>query len=393
MMACSSPLARPTMKQGLAFALLTVLVIGGYSVGLRVIAGVAWPTAVWQGAVCALAAGPILIALIGTLSIPKRLARYSIAAYRAVSPLMAAYQYAFPWVIWSLMILWMNAGRILGGRAWLAGAAITLFSYGCGAALVLLLRPRSSDIEITRVEIAIPNLPPAFDGYAILQISDLHAGSHLSRMSTEERLRQARELKKDLVVFTGDLSSRSSYVDSAAAAVAELGAPDGIVAVLGNHDHWVGEGRVARALAEHGVTVLANSHLRLSRNGDDIWLVGVQDCSYIRRDDLPRALDGVPQGATAIAITHSPDLVSQPEASRLALILAGHTHGGQMVFPWIGPLYVPTKLGRRRMSGLLEVNGRQLFITRGLGEVTLPTRLNCPPELALLTLRRRAPRV
>jgi predicted MPP superfamily phosphohydrolase len=146
---------------------------------------------------------------------------------------------------------------------------------------------------------------------------------------------------------------------------------------------------VARALSNRGVAVLGNSNLRLTRDGDDIWLVGVKDCSYIRRDDLPRALEGVPPDATAIIITHSPDLVCQPEAGRAAVLLAGHTHGGQMVLPWIGPLYVPTRLGRRRMSGLLEVDGRQLFINRGLGEVILPMRLNCRPELALLTLRRR----
>jgi predicted MPP superfamily phosphohydrolase len=389
MTSVSSPLPRPTAAQSLGYVLVLALVIAGYSIGLRVIGRLAWSAAVWQAVVCALAAGPILLTVIIGVSIPKKLARYSVTAYNALAPLMLAYQYAFPWVAWSVLIRWMNGGQMASGTAWQSGAAITLFSYVGGAALVLLLRPRPTDIEITRLEIRLPDLPPAFDGYRILHVSDLHAGSRMSLAPTEEKLARASGLSRDLVVFTGDLAARSACIASAAEALANVEAPDGTIAVLGNHDHWIGEDRVARALSERGITVLGNSNLRLTRDGDALWIVGVKDCSYIRRDDFPRALEGVPEDASPVVITHSPDLIYQPESSRAAVVLAGHTHGGQLVFPWIGPLYVPTRLGRRRMSGLLEVDGRRLFINRGLGEVTLPMRLNCPPELALLTLRRR----
>jgi hypothetical protein len=133
--------------------------------------------------------------------------------------------------------------------------------------------------------------------------------------------------------------------------------------------------------------VLANEHVALERGGHRLYLAGVKDASYSRLDDLPGALRGIPDEAPVIVITHSPDLVLKPMADRAALILAGHTHGGQVVFPWLGPLYIPTRLGRRRMSGLIEVNGGRVFINRGLGEVFPPMRLNCPPQIALITLR------
>jgi len=123
--------------------------------------------------------------------------------------------------------------------------------------------------------------------------------------------------------------------------------------------------------------------------GERLYLVGVEDCCYVGRDDLPGALRGVPEGAPVVIATHSPDIVFKPLAARASVILSGHTHGGQVVFPWIGPLYVPTKLGRRRMSGLLSVGGTVLYVNRGLGEISPPMRLNCPPEIALLTLRSR----
>ncbi|MBN2564382.1 MAG: hypothetical protein JXB46_01585, partial [Candidatus Eisenbacteria bacterium] len=115
------------------YTLVVVLIVGGYSAVLRVVNGLDWPTSVWQAVLCALAAGPILLVIIGTMSISKRLARYSIAVYRAVSPLMLVYQYAFPWVSWSLLIWWMNGDRLPRGAAWHSGAAITVFSYVCGA--------------------------------------------------------------------------------------------------------------------------------------------------------------------------------------------------------------------------------------------------------------------
>jgi hypothetical protein len=117
----------------------------------------------------------------------------------------------------------------------------------------------------------------------------------------------------------------------------------------------------------------------------------VNDSAYTGKADLAAALAGIPEGVVVILLSHAPTIVRDPLAGRAALILAGHTHGGQVVLPVIGPLYVPSRLGRRHAAGLHRIGNAWLFITRGVGEIIPPLRINCPPEIALLTLRAAAP--
>lgn len=386
--ACPS-IPAPTRRELAAFGLLLAWLAAGYAAALRLVAGVSWTTASWQAVACVLTGGILLLLVIGALSLSKKVAGVSPAAYRAVAPIMGASQYALPWLGWSVLIWWMNGGRLSSVEAFECAAVVSAFSYLSGFIIVLALRPRAEDVEVTRTEVILDALPAAFDGYQILHISDIHGGSGLSLAPVSERLAPAEQLEPDLVVFTGDLAARPAAVESIASSLTRLTARDGIVAVLGNHDHWIGEELVARALESRGVVLLDNDSLRLERGADILYLVGVGEVSYAGRDDLPRALRGVPEGAPVVMLTHSPDIAHKELSSRAALILSGHTHGGQMVFPWIGPLYVPTRLGRERMAGLIEAEGRLLYVNRGLGEVFPPMRLNCPPELALITLRRR----
>ena len=386
--ACPS-IPGPTRGELAGFGLLLAWLAVGYAAALRLAAGVSWATASWQATACVLTGAILLLLVIEAVSVSRRIAGVSPAAYRAVAPIMGASQYALPWLGWSVLIWWMNGGRLSTVEALESGAAISAFSYLSGFVIVLTLRPRAGDVEVTRTDAILDALPAAFDGYRILHISDIHGGSRLSLASVSERLAPAENLQSDLIVFTGDLAARGDAVEPTADSLARLAARDGIVAVLGNHDHWMGKRRVATALQSRGLVILGNDSLRLERGGQTLYLVGVESVSYVGRDDLQAALRGVPEGAPVVMLTHSPDIVYKELSSRAALILSGHTHGGQMVFPWIGPLYVPTGLGRERMSGLLEAEGRLLYISRGLGEVFPPMRLNCSPELALITLRRR----
>ncbi len=350
--------------------------------------GLVWRGALWQALACVAVAGPLLVAVIRAVSLPKGLVGVSRGGYRVASVAAEPLQYAIPWLGWSVLVWGMNAGRVSIASALLAGGAVAAFSFLSGFAVMLVLRPQEQDVQLNCMEVILDGLPPAFDGYQILHVSDLHGGSRLSRVPVLDRLAKVESLGPDLVTFTGDLAASEAAVGEAAAALAGMKARDGVLAVLGNHDHWVGEKRVTDALTRGGVEVLGNDHVRLDRNGDTLYIVGVKDASYVKRDDLPRAFAGVPEGASVVLLTHSPDVVYKPLSERASLILAGHTHGGQVVFPWIGPLYVPTRLGRHRMSGLLRFEGRLLFVNRGLGEIFPPMRLNCPPEIALLTLRR-----
>jgi len=376
-----------TRREVVVYLLLALWLEAGYALALKLFTGIAWTTALWQAAVCVFASGPLLVAVIAALSAPKKLARLSRRAYIATWPFMSLAQYGLPWLGWSALVWWLNGGEVSRLGALHSGAAIAIFSYVNGFAAMLRLRPRAGDVEVTRADVYVERLPPAFDGYRILHISDIHGGSPLYRASVRERLAAAEGMAVDVVVFTGDLASQTDAIEDAASALGELKARDGIVAVLGNHDYWMGEEVVSKALAAVGVRVLRNAHMVVERGGERLYLVGVEDCCYVGRDDLPAALRGIPEGAPAVVATHSPDIVLKPLAARASVILSGHTHGGQVVFPWIGPLYVPTKLGRRRMSGLLSVGGSVLYINRGLGEISPPMRLNCPPEIAVLTLR------
>ncbi len=378
------------------------LVVLWYEIGcaaiLRLLASLSWPAALWQGGLCVVASVPLLLLVLKAVQFPKLLwsARQASFAPRAllacVGAVVALAELLLPWLGWSAVIWLANAGRLSAGAAVGSGWAIGMFSYLTCLGLVLAFRPRPRDVQVTRLEIPIPELPAGFDGYQILHLSDFHKGLYLSAEGLVARLGAAVSIEPDLVVFTGDLADRGAdHAEHAAGILAALPAGDGTVAVLGNHEYWVGEESITQSYSRYGVKVLTNSHLTRSRGGDTMYLAGVGDASYLNEDDLAAALDGIPTGAPIILLSHAPDIIRKPLSARASLILAGHTHGGQVVLPGIGPIYVPSRLGRAYASGLHRIDGRWLLINRGLGEVFPPLRINCPPEIILLTLRRAAP--
>jgi len=362
----------------------------GYFLTLAAFLRLSIPAALWQAALCLLAGLPLLLGVVRALGIPKRMRSLPRRLFHLIGAVLALLQFVVPWLAWSALLWLLNPG-LSAPRAAAAGAGIAAFSYLTGFALIAFLHPRPSDVEVTHHDVAIPDLPDAFDGYRILHLSDLHSGAFLSPQAVRARLDIAADTERDLVIFTGDLADRGAgRMAMTADALGGVRARDGTIAVLGNHDHWVGEERAISALSERGVTVLANSHLRLDRGGSAIYLAGVHDASYMARDDLEAALTGIPDSAPVILLSHAPEIVFQPLASRAALVLSGHTHGGQIVLPWLGPLYVPSPIGRSRAAGLHRLGRQWLFVNRGLGEVFPPIRINCPPQVVVLTLRRAA---
>jgi len=360
----------------------------GYAVALRLTTGLPWTTSTWQAAICLAAIGPLLLAVMNVVAGPKVLGRLPAAAFHVLRHVGGLGEFAIPWLGWAALIRVMNAGDLRWIAAFRSAGAIAVFSYLTGAALLLRFRPTAADVEVTEVTIDLPNLPRSFDGYRILHISDIHCRTLLPAQRVAERLLPAGSLHPDLIVFTGDLSDESPLrLETAAEALSALTAPDGIVAVMGNHDIWSGEARFVKAMAHHGIKLLVNDHLTLSRDGAQLHIAGVNDASYTEKADLAAALNGVPDGSKVILLSHAPAIMRDPLAQRASLVLSGHTHGGQVVLPGIGPIYVPSRLGRRYSSGLFRIGQTQLFITRGLGEVVPPLRINCPPEMAVLTLR------
>ena len=256
-------------------------------------------------------------------------------------------------------------------------------------------------LTIERYILTLERLPKPLDGLTIAFLSDLHLlPSGFGVEIAERAVICANEANPDIVALGGDLVHWCGAIPHLIPVLRRLKSRYGVFAVLGNHDHhcpwrlkkpspWGGkplsidEWRIA--LERANVRLLVNEAVRLKINGTPLWLVGVDD-PYTGRDNLQEALTGVPQDDFAVLIAHSPDIVDDPNIHRVSLVLSGHTHGGQIVFPLLGPILAPCRDKFRRAQGLLKVNGTWLYVSRGIS-AGLPIRFRCPPEVSVLALR------
>lgn len=241
-------------------------------------------------------------------------------------------------------------------------------------------------LVVRRVELGWPGPP-----LKVALLSDLHIGApHVG----PEKLRQIVEAvnaeSPDTVMIAGDfvmrgvLGGRLVEPELIAGELKRLRAPLGVVAVLGNHDWWYDGTRVIRALRKAGITVLENDVLQMQSGAGRFWMAGLAD-AWTRHADWQEALRQLPDGAPVIALSHNPDIFPEMPA-RVSLLLAGHTHGGQVRFPLLGAPIVPSRYGQRYVRGLIEENGRRMFVTTGIGTSMLPVRFGVPPEIVILTL-------
>jgi hypothetical protein len=242
-------------------------------------------------------------------------------------------------------------------------------------------------LKTERVPVKLAGLPSRFSGYTIVQLSDLHLNKYNRRRRIRSVVTATLKLKPDLIVLTGDFVSslNGGEADLLGQELGRLSAPDGVYAVLGNHDWWTDAQVVASALASAGVNVLENSHVALQREDETIYLAGVGDI-WEEHDDLPAALDGIPAGETVILLAHEPDFADEAARDgRVALQLSGHTHGGIVRFPGL-PAFVSPYLGHKYMDGLFAIGAMQLYVNRGVGVIRPPVRFGSRPEVTLLTL-------
>ena len=166
----------------------------------------------------------------------------------------------------------------------------------------------------------------------------------------------------------------------------QMTAPYGLWAVLGNHDEGTDHKHVTRALQAENIQVLANQSQAIERDGARFWLAGVNDV-LSKTADLSKTLRTVPANEAVILLAHEPDFADHAAKFPIDLQLSGHSHGGQIRIPFLPPFYLPT-LGRKYVLGTYRVGPLTLYTNAGLGTIGVPARLNCPPEITLLTLRR-----
>lgn len=247
-------------------------------------------------------------------------------------------------------------------------------------------------IEVTRHEVWFKNLPEEFDGLVVAHLSDLHMREYGAR---ERRvLEKLAEAKPDVIAVTGDFTLEGSDPSAIRRFLEDLRKQKpafGIWAVLGNHDHWsppaANDGAVRKFFSDTGVALLVNEWGRIGKNLDTLTMVGVDD-PFTGYDNLGDALRGTQRTPFAILLTHSPQMFMKADLTKFDLVLAGHTHGGQVRLPGLGPLWLPAGSEGYDSGWFYGVN-TQMYVTRGVGTSILPIRFLCRPEIALITLKRR----
>lgn len=269
--------------------------------------------------------------------------------------------------------------------------AIGLAAIGAGA-----LYHDTADLKITRLDVPLRRLPSRFDGLRIVQLSDFHYDRYVDVRIITSAVQAANQLQPDLVVLTGDFVTQGPFTgqyDPPSARDAEpcsqilsrLRSRLGIFAVLGNHDYYTDPNVVAEILRSRGFHVLRNHSFAVEQEGSRLWIAGVNDV-VAGADDLELALQKIPASETVVLLAHEPDFADWVPPGRVDLQLSGHSHGGQIVLPVIGPPYLPP-LARKYPWGLRHLGPLTLYTNRGVGTITLPLRFNCPPEITLFTLR------
>jgi predicted MPP superfamily phosphohydrolase len=254
------------------------------------------------------------------------------------------------------------------------------------------VRWRPQDLAMPEVPIGICDLAPAFHGYRIALVTDLHAGPCVPMWWLEHVAAAVKELEPDVVALGGDFVSHArSDLDGLDRVLERFCAPDGVVAVLGNHDHWIGAEHVVRELERAGVKVLMNQHVMIQRGGAAMAIAGVDDFNHgaVRLDE---AVGLVPADVPRVVLSHNPDLVEYiPRDVRVDVMLSGHTHNGQLHLPLVGPLTVPSQFGAAYLQGLKRCRSTHLYVSAGVGMASIPFRWGNPPELPLIVLRTAAP--
>ena len=241
-------------------------------------------------------------------------------------------------------------------------------------------------VHVNRYKIPIANLPPAFHGFTIAQLTDLHLGLLVSESFIEGVVHRTNQLRTDVIVCTGDYVHARNTVEEIEKVwpiLSKLAAKDGVYSVLGNHDHWADSNKSLYWLDRTGQNI--RHKCKAIYRGRDRILIGGAGDYWEDRLEIDKAFDCSDEKECRVLLAHNPDSVDTDFDTSLSLVLSGHTHGGQVVVPFYGPPVLPV-MNKNYSSGLIKTPKTQLFISRGIGWAIYPVRFNCPPEIAVLEL-------
>ena len=248
-------------------------------------------------------------------------------------------------------------------------------------------RKNAEDVKLSRVEFGFDNLPESFDGLKILLITDLHIDAIDSL--TDRIIQMAENATYDLCVLGGDYSFQIRGDTRQAEPHLErltqhLTGKSQVLGILGNHDEY----RIGEFLVDLGVEILTNEHVCHRKGDQSIYLVGLDDCHYYGAADIDLAASDLPDDAFKIMLCHSPEFYKEAERAGFSLYLTGHTHGGQLCLPGGIPVVCCAAVPRRLIKGKWTYGRMKGYTSNGVGCSGVPARLFCPPEVALITLRK-----
>ena len=270
-------------------------------------------------------------------------------------------------------------------------ALLLLFILACGIWATLIEPNR---LVVHQQTVQLESWPKELSGLRVALIGDVHTGGPFI---DHRKLRQIVELTNqqnpDLIVLLGDYMSPDSWhshkvePEVTAAVLKELHAPLGVYAILGNHDWWYNGEKVWRAFDDVGIHILENDVAEIKWRDKSFWLIGFADL-WTRRLHIAETIAKVPSGSLVIGLTHNPDLFPRIPPT-VPLLLAAHTHGGQVSIPLLGTPVVPSRFGRKYTAGHIFENGHHMFVTTGIGTSILPVRFRVTPEIVILSIESR----
>lgn len=239
------------------------------------------------------------------------------------------------------------------------------------------------ELEVTRTTIPLDRLPPPLRGVRIGLLTDIHRSRWVSEDDVARAVALLMAEKPDLILLGGDYVTWGNrhYVEPSADALAPLAAPNGVYGILGNHDD---DHAMPAALGRRGVEMLKDARTRITVRGEPLDLIGIRFWTRRSTDIATLARGALPM---SILLAHDPRRLAEAAALDIPLVLSGHTHGGQVVLPLVGPV-AASKFPV--VSGVGHRGATTMFVSRGVGTVYVPVRINCPPEVAVLTLADRA---
>ncbi|CAB3901777.1 3',5'-cyclic adenosine monophosphate phosphodiesterase CpdA [Achromobacter mucicolens] len=352
------------------------------------------------------AAGKLLLSALVLLAAEHHLITRTFFGTMASPEVPAAVLMALGWAFGALILL-----AVFLFVSDVAGLAVSLFSRRRGRALLGCPRLRAVSAvaalalsalgvwqavrvpQVETIEVALPNLPRAYDGFRIVHLTDLHASRLLQRDWMQAVVARANALEPDLTLITGDLVDGTPAARAAdVQPLADLRAPHGVVAIPGNHEYYAEYLGWLQAFEKLGLRMLLNEHMVLDRDGQPLVLAGITDSVAARvgqpLPDIDAAMKGVPPSSAVILLSHRPVGAKRHAQAGAGLQLSGHTHGGQI----LGPHFITQLANEGYVSGMYQVGGMQLYVSNGAGLWPgFPIRLGRPSEITQIVLRAAPP--